>query len=135
MLNGSNLNVGVDPNPGKYWLQTSLLPRPQYPVRLSDKTFKTVTNYCRRDGQGSSSSVTEDSGVGSNGETDTLHNLELSDSSPAPQTRFVYFINQNSINFILEEDPLENWTSAWYSLISLSSWTETSAPVRVPRPS
>lgn len=96
VLNGSNMNIGVDPNPGKIWIQTSLLPRPQYPVRLSDKTFKTVTNYCRREtGQGEASSSvepSEDSGVGSqtNGETDTLHGLELSDSSPAPApTRLV----------------------------------------------
>nr|CAD7428839.1 unnamed protein product [Timema monikensis] len=92
------------PNATKFTLQTSSLPRPQFPVRLTSveadtnsKVAKTVANNTKKvsscsAGEESSSkegSLNGDSGVGShqsgagcNGETDTLHGIELLDSSP-----------------------------------------------------
>jgi len=44
------MDVAVDKFPDKFYLQTTLLPRPQFPVRLSEKNYKTATNYKRREG-------------------------------------------------------------------------------------
>lgn len=90
----------------RFTLQTSLLPRPQYPIRLTSvdsekatKGAKTAANNCTRKvsyhvlgGEESSSkegSLNGDSGIGSHqsgaacsGETDTLQGIEQLDSSP-----------------------------------------------------
>lgn len=90
----------------RFTLQTSLLPRPQYPIRLTSvgsenatKGAKTAANNSTRKvsyhvlgGEESSSkegSLNGDSGIGShqsgaacNGETDTLQGIEQLDSSP-----------------------------------------------------
>lgn len=90
----------------RFTLQTSLLPRPQYPIRLmsvdsekATKGAKTAANNSTRKvsyhvfgGEESSSkegSLNGDSGIGShqsgaacNGETDTLQGIEQLDSSP-----------------------------------------------------
>ncbi|GLV42039.1 uncharacterized protein CBL_05002 [Carabus blaptoides fortunei] len=89
--------------PAKFTFHSSQLPKPQMPVRVMDtKNAKTVANINRkvssasqRSEEGGSSkegSVTEDSGLGSHtsggpngnfvGDTDTLHGVELMDSSP-----------------------------------------------------
>ncbi|XP_067008406.2 uncharacterized protein [Anabrus simplex] len=115
-VNKSKVHKSFIPKPGehheqlaasRFTLQTTHLPKPQYPVRLSSveadvkrtsKIAKTVANNSTRKvcqgstGEESSSkegSVNDDSGIGShhstamsNGETDTLHGVELLDSSP-----------------------------------------------------
>ncbi|XP_044726833.1 uncharacterized protein LOC123290639 isoform X2 [Chrysoperla carnea] len=86
--------------PSKYKLYSTNLPRPQMPVRLSDKNAKQVANHSRRQGthaaathDDSSSkegSVTEDSGVSSHtsdqADLDSLHSIRMLDASPTSRT-------------------------------------------------
>ncbi|GLH10088.1 Uncharacterized protein GBIM_15070 [Gryllus bimaculatus] len=99
----------------RFTLQTTHLPKLQYPVRLSSvdvdvrntsKIAKTAANNSTRRGvhvaadesSSKEGSVNEDSGIGShqstlinNGETDTLHGVEILESSPT----FGYRRNRN----------------------------------------
>ncbi|KAJ8869170.1 hypothetical protein PR048_030740 [Dryococelus australis] len=90
------LNASLVP-PTKFTLHTSLLPKPQYPVRLSSaddgvisKGAKTAANNTRKECceefSSKEGSPTGDSGLGSavagSGDSDTLQGLEQLDASP-----------------------------------------------------
>lgn len=94
-----NVKSSIPTNlPTKYTLHSSQLPKPQLPVRVMEtKTAKTAANINRKvstsarsdEGSSKEGSITGDSGVGSqtsgtngNGDSDTLHGVELLDSSP-----------------------------------------------------
>lgn len=108
--------------PAKFTFHSSQLPKPQMPVRVMDtKNAKTVANINRkvstasqRSEEGSSSkegSVTEDSGVGSHtsggtngnfvGDTDTLHGVELMDSSPTFGARKIKNMRTRNLDLIV----------------------------------
>ncbi|KAL0266639.1 UNVERIFIED_CONTAM: hypothetical protein PYX00_009126 [Menopon gallinae] len=87
VLGQSKTNISNIPLPGKFTLQTSHLPRPQFPVRMPDaKTAKTVTNYYRRGGPQSDSnsskegSLNDDSGFETQSATNTSKHDDSSDS-------------------------------------------------------
>lgn len=91
--NQQHKNNNNPPTSGRFLLQTTQLPRPQFPERvLESKSAKTLANNNRKilgklqpdtDSSSKEGSVTEDSGVGSQISSDNnIPNIEVLDTSP-----------------------------------------------------